>query len=1161
DDRIARYFLYQLGHPINEFEFVHWVVNTDNFKLRENHEPISNDMLDRNFPGGADGTLLRIDDEWRFTSDDGTSTSRRNADWSYKDTEQAIRYHSEWILRSREADYDYDNFIEWVRTLETNFDEPTIDRLADADMMCINAAVRGYDADWDTLTLDRGKNGYFFRPKGGNGWMLLHWDGDRVFDRTNQAIIGNLAGVRNYFVNKPFIKRRLNYYLTKLLDEHTRGSARTEAWMQAEEDAVDGSDIESGGSGVTTTASATMNHYRGWFNNREANARNFVTSAVNNTDFEVTTNSSPTQDDTLDLTGTAPPDIFSIRVFFVNQDDSREALDSEFQWVDTTDWNLAGIPLRSGVNTLVLEGIDHLGNQVEEIDFTITKTTNAPPVVVVETSPKSKNVGLSETLVLDASGSYDPEGSALSYAWQVSPTDGVIMAPAGPMAMASFTVPGLYDFTTTATDDQAQATPHVVGVAVYGPESFSTFGEDTLEEFWDYSNIEKHPNSPNTPYFSLQDNEGRLTINIPLSMRPLGLPQPELPAAQMYVDYGANWSYDESGADLTGTFAQPGFDDGAWPVAPGFIGFGGINQPASFPDPPGYQSQVLTRGLVTYYFRTEFDFTDDAIGSQISINHVVDDGVRYYLNGQVLGSVRLPNGVIDNTTQATSNTNEGVLEEAVIGTEDTPYVDGSSYLVNGTNVLAAEVHNSSAGNSDLVFGARLNVAANPIGNGEVDLDDAIHPWIHRQLPAAEDWTLQTEVRLEKAQFGEFYAGLLVESEENGNAFRYGIGFKDGESVAALRVNPSGTSEVLTSVPAVAANLVGVRLQRVGDQLIFAWDTGENYTEIHRITLTAGLGTTFSKGGIFASTEIEQGLEASFDYAMLIDSTPASAVPLVVSEIMYHPATNPALEFIEIYNASLAEIDLEGFKLIDGEPVDAFTFPAFMLPSGGYGLLVSDQASFTAAYPEVPAGLIIGQWSGGNLGNSGDTITLTDAGGALITSFSYDDMAPWPTSPDGEGPSLVIINEQADLNPNLATSWRASVTNGGSPGAEDSAGPSFDEWMTENGFNDPQAEYKTSGLSNLLAYALGRDLAIAVEPVIGDSGGFATFSHRQRLGDSSLVYSVESSTNLIDWVAAGDLTQDGAPVSNGDGTVTITLLSNIPTSGRISTYYRLRVTAP
>ncbi len=57
--------------------------------------------------------------------------------------------------------------------------------------------------------------------------------------RVGQAIIGNLPGIRTFY-NKPYIKRRLNYYLTKLLDEHTKDSARTEAWMQAETEAVAG---------------------------------------------------------------------------------------------------------------------------------------------------------------------------------------------------------------------------------------------------------------------------------------------------------------------------------------------------------------------------------------------------------------------------------------------------------------------------------------------------------------------------------------------------------------------------------------------------------------------------------------------------------------------------------------------------------------------------------------------------------------------------------------------------------------------------------------------------------------------------------------------------------------------------------------------------------
>ena len=57
DDRIARYFLYLMGHPINEMEYAHWAVNGDGFTVREMHEPIANDFLDRVWDNGSEGTL------------------------------------------------------------------------------------------------------------------------------------------------------------------------------------------------------------------------------------------------------------------------------------------------------------------------------------------------------------------------------------------------------------------------------------------------------------------------------------------------------------------------------------------------------------------------------------------------------------------------------------------------------------------------------------------------------------------------------------------------------------------------------------------------------------------------------------------------------------------------------------------------------------------------------------------------------------------------------------------------------------------------------------------------------------------------------------------------------------------------------------------------
>lgn len=969
DDRIARYFLYQLGHPINEMEFVHSVVNDDAFKLRENHEPISNDFMNRNFPGGSDGTLLRIDDEWRFTSDNGDSRQSRNADWSYKGTDNPTAYQSEWIMRSRESDHDFSNFIEFTRVIASrDYDAETLDRMADANMMALNAVVRGYDADWDTITVNRGKNAYMFRPKEGKGWMLIHWDGDRVFENIGQAIIGGRTGVSTYF-REPHVKRFMNYYMTKLLNEHTKGSARTQAWMQAESDSVSG-----------TGVIMPISHYTNWFNNRENIARNFIGNTTANTTFAVTTSNAATTDDLFTLAGTAPPTVFKVRVV--------DAAGTSFTWTDTTTWELTNIPLVQGSNSLAVEGLDHDGNIVKQLAFTITKSNNAAPVLVINATPKSLNVSLAETLDLDASNSFDPEGDLLTVTWKVTPDTGAQVTAGVNSASIAFNTPGFYLVTASTTDNNANTSTKTLGVSAYRADQFSTFGNPELESVWSPFKTDKHGNSPSDPYYSLQDNEGRLTIHIPVSTTPLGLPSLTLPPAVQYIDFGDVWKYDDSNDELTGIFAQPAYDDSLWRSGPGFLGFGEII-PIIDPKIPGLQTNNLRRdrnaGLVTYYFRTEFEFTGDPIGAQLMIDHLVDDGVRYYLNGQVIGSIRLPDGVIDSNTEGDKLPLEDIVEEGVLT------LDVSSSLLQGTNVFAAEVHNESDGSSDLVFGARVKIAANPVGNNEIDLDDSLHPWVRRALPSG-DWTLQTEVKLEKAQFGDFYAGLLVEADQDGTSYRYGVGIEDGTKLATFKVNPSGVSETMVSGPDLLKGIATLRLVKKENLLTFYSVDNGTLTQIQQITLPPG--TTFTTGGVFASTETEQSLEASFDYAMLIE---------------------PSVDFAA--------------------------------------------------------------------------------------------------------------------------------------------------WMLENGFADPDAEFGSTGLSNLLAYALGADLSIDVTPNVNYNGGALTFSHRQRLPVSELTYSVEKSTDLITWEAAGDLTPQGNIQPNSDGTFTVNLLSNIDPEVEPETFYRLIVTLP
>ena len=166
-------------------------------------------------------------------------------------------------------------------------------------------------------------------------------------------------------------------------------------------------------------------------------------------------------------------------------------------------------------------------------------------------------------------------------------------------------------------------------------------------------------------------------------------------------------------------------------------------------------------------------------------------------------------------------------------------------------------------------------------------------------------------------------------------------------------------------------------------------------------------------------------------------------PLRITEMHYHPADpTPAeiaalpplpvpdaddFEFIEIQNTGSAAVDLTGVVFTDG--ID-FTFPAMTLDPGAYVVAVQNQASFEVRYG---TGLpVAGEYTPDNLSNGGEQIVLEDAFGVTIHDYTYDDKSPWAETPDGDGPSLEVIDTEADYGE--AANWQASVNIGGSPGA-------------------------------------------------------------------------------------------------------------------------------
>lgn len=165
--------------------------------------------------------------------------------------------------------------------------------------------------------------------------------------------------------------------------------------------------------------------------------------------------------------------------------------------------------------------------------------------------------------------------------------------------------------------------------------------------------------------------------------------------------------------------------------------------------------------------------------------------------------------------------------------------------------------------------------------------------------------------------------------------------------------------------------------------------------------------------------------------------------VVINEISYNPPESgtDSLEYIELWNAGDTPVNIGGWSFQAGI---ADTLPAVTLAPGDYFVTAVSAQAMNAVF-----GVAVHQWSSGGLSNNGELLWLVDENGGLIDSVRYDDSAPWPTEPDGMGPSLELTSAALDNNDGMswkASEWLTGVTiNGmdvkGTPGAENIPGGS------------------------------------------------------------------------------------------------------------------------
>jgi hypothetical protein len=147
----------------------------------------------------------------------------------------------------------------------------------------------------------------------------------------------------------------------------------------------------------------------------------------------------------------------------------------------------------------------------------------------------------------------------------------------------------------------------------------------------------------------------------------------------------------------------------------------------------------------------------------------------------------------------------------------------------------------------------------------------------------------------------------------------------------------------------------------------------------------------------------------------------SQAQIVITEISYNPpeAGTDSLEYVELLNNSSNQVDVSGWSFSQGFE---YVFPAGVVLSPGEYVVISKTYQYFfdifGFYPLV--------WvAGGALTNGGEDIVIKNTAGITIDSVDYKNVAPWPTSTNGQGPSLVLCDPNADNN--VATNWSAATT--------------------------------------------------------------------------------------------------------------------------------------
>ncbi|YCM43698.1 lamin tail domain-containing protein [Verrucomicrobiaceae bacterium 227] len=161
------------------------------------------------------------------------------------------------------------------------------------------------------------------------------------------------------------------------------------------------------------------------------------------------------------------------------------------------------------------------------------------------------------------------------------------------------------------------------------------------------------------------------------------------------ISSGDLWRYNEQGDSLPADWATQAHPvSGNWESGATTLAYdSGLNIRTLTSPGSNFPS------VVTYYFERDFTLTAQQAAdlATLTLNHRIDDGAIFYLNGVELDRFQMPAGPVTSSTFASAS----VGDAAWVG--DYVLEIPSGIALTGTNRISVEVHQSTLGSNDIAF--------------------------------------------------------------------------------------------------------------------------------------------------------------------------------------------------------------------------------------------------------------------------------------------------------------------------------------------------------------------------------------------------------------------------------------------------------------------------